>query len=140
MNPSDAGATAATSGMRRVPSAASRGEGRVAAAPEQHVAKGICVSPGLVIAEGDRASSEIDPQPELVLELDQAAELAELLDVLLAAECGEHSREVAPRGDRRPEPLAERLADRLRGRGRLAPVERTQEAPALVVGPASLSS
>ena len=52
------------------------------------------------------------PQPELVLELDEAAELAELLDVLVAAERGEHAREIALRSDGRPKSVAERLANR----------------------------
>ena len=53
-----------------------------------------------------------------MLEFDQAAELAELLGVLVAAEGGEHPREVALRSDRRPEPLAERLSNSPRGGGR----------------------
>ena len=43
-------------------------------------------------------------QPEFVLELNEAAELLQLFDVLLAAERGEHPCQVALRSDGRPEP------------------------------------
>lgn len=65
-----------------------------------------------VVEEGEcRTRLEIDPEPDLVLEFNEAAELAQLLDVLVAAERGEHPGEVALRGYGRPECLAKRLAN-----------------------------
>lgn len=58
------------------------------------------------------SGSEIDTQPELVLELDEAAELTQLLDVLVAAERGEHACEITLRSNGRAKSLAERLANR----------------------------
>lgn len=72
----------------------------------------LCAAGHVVEEGGPGRGLQIDPQTELVLELDEAADLTELLDVLLATEGGEHAREVALRCDGRPEPLAERLANR----------------------------
>ena len=54
----------------------------------------LCLA-GHVVEEDGRTRLQIDPESELVLEFDQAAELAEVLGVFLAAECGKHPREIA---------------------------------------------
>jgi hypothetical protein len=64
--------------------------------------KCICVSPVMLSKKTNRARLEIDPESDFVLEFDEAAELVELLRVLVTAERGEHPREVALRGDCRP--------------------------------------
>jgi DNA-binding NarL/FixJ family response regulator len=63
------------------------------------------LSPIMLSKETSRARARDRSKSELVLEFDQAAELAKLLDVLVATESGEHPREVNFRGDRRPESL-----------------------------------
>ena len=47
-----------------------------------------------------------------MLEIDEVAELAKLLSILVATECGEHPSEVALRRDCRSEPMADGLTDR----------------------------
>ena len=52
----------------------------------EHVSqKCICVSP-VMLSKKAPTELEVDPEPELVLEFDKAAELTELLGVLFAAE------------------------------------------------------
>jgi hypothetical protein len=57
--------------------------------------KCICVSPAMVVCGGGRTRLELDTHAELVLELDQAAELTELLSILITVQCGEHPGKVA---------------------------------------------
>jgi hypothetical protein len=80
--------------------------GTVNLAVEHFSQKCICVSPAMLSKEASRTRLEIDPEAELALEFDQAAELAKLLGVLFTAECREHPREIALRRDGRPESLA----------------------------------
>ena len=48
--------------------------------------KCICVPPVMLSKKASRTRLEIDPEPDLMLEFDEAAELLELLRVLVAAE------------------------------------------------------
>jgi hypothetical protein len=78
----------------------------VGAAFQHFSQKCICVSPVMLPAKASRTTLKIDPEAELVLEFDQATELAELFHVRFASEGGEHPCEVTFRGDGRPESLA----------------------------------
>src|SRR5690349_11243098 len=64
--------------------------------------KCICVSLAMLSKEASQSRLEIGPEPELVLEFNQPAQLAELLGVFVSAEGGEHPCEVAFRSDRGP--------------------------------------